>query len=72
MLLEPVSVTETAAYVIVRDSVFGALLVLALVAIYSLVRVLLAVQDKRVADLERVNERVEAREDKLEKLSEKM
>jgi hypothetical protein len=66
------SVTETAVYIIVRDSVFGALLVVALVALYALMRVLLKVQDKRVADLERINERVEAREERLEKLSEKM
>lgn len=68
----PQSVTETAVYIIVRDSVFGALLVVAMVALYALVRVLLKVQDKRVADLERINERVEAREERLEKLSGKM
>jgi methyl-accepting chemotaxis protein len=66
------SVTETAVYVIVRDSAFGALLVVAIAALYLLVQQLLKVQDKRVTDLQKLNERVEAREDSTRRLVEKM
>lgn len=58
------SVTETAAYAIVRDSVFGALLLLALVALAVLTKILLSVQDKRIADLQSINYHVEQREEK--------
>jgi len=66
MLLAAVSssVTETAAYIIVRDSVFGALLLLAIGALVALTRVLLAVQDKRIVDLQTINKHVEQREEK--------
>lgn len=69
---EAKSVTETAAYVIVRDSAFGALLILAIVALYLLIQQLLKIQEKRVTDLQRLNERVEAREDSTRRLVEKM
>jgi biopolymer transport protein ExbB/TolQ len=68
----PQSVTETAAYVIVRDSAFGALLLLAIAAVVALIRVLLSVQDKRIEDLQAINKHVEQREERSEKLIEKM
>jgi hypothetical protein len=66
------SVTETASYVIVRDSVFGALLFLAVGALIALTRILLTVQDKRIADLQTINRHVEYREEKNGQLIVKM
>jgi biopolymer transport protein ExbB/TolQ len=69
---EAKSVTETVAYIVVRDSVFGALLILALFALYLLTVQLLRIQEKRVTDLQKLNERVEAREDSTRRLVDKM
>lgn len=69
---EAKSVTETVAYIVVRDSVFGALLVLAITALYLLTVQLLRIQEKRVTDLQKLNERVEAREDSTRRLVDKM
>lgn len=66
------SVVESAAYVIVRDSSFGALLLIAIVAVFMLVKQLIKLHEKRIADLKSLNSHVEAREDKAEKLMEKM
>lgn len=66
------SVVESAAYIIVRDSSFGALLILAIVAVFMLVRQLIRLHEKRISDLKSINSHVEAREDKAERLMEKM
>jgi len=66
------SVVESAAYVIVRDSSFGALLLVAIVAVFMLVKQLIRLHEKRISDLKSLNAHVEAREDKAEKLMEKM
>jgi uncharacterized protein Yka (UPF0111/DUF47 family) len=66
------SVVETAAYVIVRDSSFGALLLLAIIAVFLLVKQLMKLHEKRISDLKSVNTHVEAREDKAERLMERM
>lgn len=65
-------VAETAMYSIVKDSVFGALLLVAVFGIIWLIRRLLSVQDMRVADQVRANEKMEAIRDKTAKLLEQL
>lgn len=67
-----VDVASTAAYSIVKDSVFGALLLIAVVGIIWLIRRLLAVQDLRVADQVRANELMERTRDKTAALMEQV
>jgi uncharacterized protein HemX len=65
-------VATTAAYSIVRDSVFGALLVVAVLGIAWLIRRLLSVQDQRVADQVRANELMERTREKTTALMSQM
>lgn len=65
-------VASTAVYSIVKDSVFGALLIVAVIGIIWLIKRLLDVQDKRVADQVRANELMERTREKTAHLMEQM
>ncbi len=65
-------VASTAAYSIVRDSVYGALLVAAVGGIVWLIKRLLAAQDQRVADQIRANESMDRTREKTAALMEQM
>jgi len=67
-----VEVASTAAYSIVRDSVFGALLIVSVIGIIYLIRRLLSVQDLRVADQVRANEMMERLREKTGALMEQV
>lgn len=64
-------VASTAAYNVVRDSVFGALLLVAVVLCVWLVKRVLEVQDLRVADQKHMSERLEKAQDRQGTLIEK-
>ena len=69
------SVQDAAGYAaaaIVKDSVFGALLLGAVMLLVWLVRRVLAVQDARVADQKQMSERLEKAQDRQGQLIEKM
>lgn len=63
---------ENAVYSIVKDSVFGALLIVAVVLLIWLVRRVLAIQDLRVQDQKDMSARLENSQEKQGALIEKM
>lgn len=65
-------VAELAVYSIVKDSVFGALLIVSVVLLIWLVRRVLAIQDLRVQDQKDMSERLEKSQEKTSALIEKM
>lgn len=65
-------VATAAANSIIRESVLGALLLLAVVGLYLLMRRLLSVQDQRVADQVRANELMERSREKTAALMEQV
>lgn len=66
------SVAGIAAYSIVRDSVFGALLIVAVVLLIWLVRRVLAIQDLRVQDQKDMSARLEKSQEKTGEIIVKM
>ena len=61
-----------AAYAIVKDSVFGALLVAAVALLVWLIRRVLAIQDLRVDDQKQMSERLEKAQERQGQIIEKM
>jgi high-affinity Fe2+/Pb2+ permease len=69
----PVSkAAEIAIYSIVKDSVFGALLIVTVILLVWLVRRVLSIQDLRVQDQKDMSDRLEKSQEKTSALIEKM